>query len=437
MNSAQSQSRVFVLLLDSLGVGASRDAGPDEGADTLGHIAEQCHLGQANRPQLKNNPPSNGESSDTQSSRMPSRQGPLHIPNLSRLGLASSYQSSTQKHLAGVLVPDYIEGAYGYAVEKSVGKDTPSGHWELMGVPVMDAWTTFPKAHPCFPSALIDAFIAKASLPGVLGECHASGTDIIAELGEAHIATGKPIVYTSGDSVFQIAAHEEHYGLDKLYANCELVRQLIDPYNVGRVIARPFDGDSPSSFERTANRKDWATPPPADTLLDILVSQDRQVIAIGKTGDIFAHRGISESIKAHGIEGLFDATLEAVATAPPGSLTFTNFVDFDSHFGHRRDVSGYADALERLDLLFPSLESKLRPDDVVVLTADHGCDPTWPGSDHTREHIPVVMFGSKIPHNSCLGELSSFADVGQTLAHLLGMPALLHGQAARSIVEVF
>ncbi len=411
----KNQRRAVVLLLDSLGVGASRDAGPDADADTLGHIAEFCMAGLADKPEL--------------------RSGPLHIPNLTRWGLAAAYQASTSKPLAGIEATHKIEGAYGYAKEVSVGKDTPSGHWELMGVPVMDHWTTFPGNNFCFPKTLIEDFIREARLPGVLGECRASGTQIIEDFGEEHIATGKPIVYTSADSVFQIAAHEDHYGLEALYRHCEIARILVDPLNVGRVIARPFVGNGEVGFTRTGNRRDWAMPPGGETLFDILYGMDRSVIAIGKTADIFAHRGVSENIKANGIDGLFDATIDALNDAAPGSLIFTNFVDFDSHFGHRRDVTGYADALERLDAMLPRLEKALGPNDVIVITADHGCDPTWPGCDHTREHIPLVFFGPKVPSVAFAGR-NSFADVGQTLARWLDTPSLAQGKAIESLLEM-
>ncbi len=404
------QRRVFVLLLDSLGIGAAKDAGADADANTLGHIAQWCAEGRADLAGL--------------------RSGPLVIPNLMRLGLGAAHQLSTGGALAGVAEPEVVTSAYGYAIEQSVGKDTPSGHWEMMGVPVMEVWTTFPEGDKCFPQALIDDLISQADLPGVLGEVRASGTQVIADLGELHIETGKPIVYTSADSVFQIAAHEEHFGLERLYDMCEIARRLVDAYQVGRVIARPFVGDSAHHFTRTGNRQDWATPPPGPTLFDHLQAEGQEVIAIGKTGDIFAHRGVTESIKANGIEDLFQATLAAVERAPGGSLTFTNFVDFDSLFGHRRDVVGYADALERFDRLLTDFEAQLRPDDVVVMTADHGCDPTWPGSDHTREHIPAIFFGPQIRAGS-IGGRETFADIGQTLAYYLGVKPLAYG----SVIE--
>lgn len=399
--------RVCILLMDSLGIGASLDAPRygDEGANTLVHIYEQCENGQGDKEGV--------------------RSGPLMIPNLSQLGLLHAALASSGLAFVDLATLSQPIGYYGYAVEQSLGKDTPSGHWELAGVPVTFDWGYFPDTPNCFPSKLINSFIQQAALPGVLGEKHASGTTIIEELGEEHMRTGKPIVYTSADSVFQIAAHEEVFGLQKLYDICEIARTLVDEYQIGRVIARPFVG-KPGSFKRTGNRKDYATLPPADTLLDYLKAAGREVIAIGKIADIYAHQGITQEIKADGNMALFDATLKAIKTAPEGSLVFTNFVDFDSSYGHRRDVVGYARALEEFDVRLPELNALLQPDDLVVIAADHGCDPTFPGSDHTREHIPVLVYGPKL---GCrfIGRRDTFADIGQSLAEHLQLAPLLHG----------
>ena len=402
-----SVSRVIVLLMDSLGVGASLDAPDygDTGANTFGHIVEACRDGLADKAGL--------------------RQGPLHIPHLARRGLYHAAVASSGLKMIDLSTLQTPDGHYGYAVEQSLGKDTPSGHWELMGVPVMFPWGYFEEKEPCFPPELIDELIQLAGLPGVLGQKHASGTEIIDELGETHLQTLKPIVYTSADSVFQIAAHEEHFGLQRLYDTCEIARKLVDKYHVGRVIARPFVG-SVGAFSRTGNRRDYSTLPPAKTLLDHLKKAGQTVIAIGKTADIFAHQGITETIHANGNMALFDATLKAMETAPAGSLIFTNFVDFDSSYGHRRDLPGYAHALEQFDARLPELEKRLKPDDVVVVVADHGCDPTFPGSDHTREHIPVLVFGERI-HGRFIGRRDTFADVGQSLAEVLSLAPLLHG----------
>ena len=388
--------RAIVLVLDSLGIGASDDARDfgDTGADTLGHIADAV---------------------------------PLSLPNLSRLGLGRAAAGSTGRVPPGLDLPsDQIIGLYGHAKELSRGKDTPSGHWELAGVPVEFDWGYFPREVPCFPVALTDALIERAELPGLLGNSHASGTEIIERLGAEHIRTGQPIVYTSADSVFQIAAHESHFGLERLYDVCNIARELVDAYEIGRVIARPFVGERPGEFRRTGNRRDLATPPPSPTLLDRLVGDGGTVIAVGKIGDIYAHQGISCEIKADGNDALFDATLKAVRAAGDRSLVMTNFVDFDMLYGHRRDVAGYARALEHFDSRLPALHALLQPGDLMVLTADHGCDPTWPGSDHTREHVPVLAYGPGMEARD-LGRRDSFADIGQSLAAHLGLAPLAHG----------
>ncbi|HSW70892.1 MAG TPA: phosphopentomutase, partial [Gammaproteobacteria bacterium] len=267
--------------------------------------------------------------------------------------------------------------------------------------------------------------IEQTNLPGILGNKHASGTEIIVELGEEHEQSGKPIVYTSADSVFQIAAHEETFGLERLYQICLIARELVNPYNVGRVIARPFVG-KPGTYHRTGNRRDYAVPAPQPTLLDKLVAAGREVIAIGKVADIYAHRGITKTVKGDGNMALFDALLKEAAIAPDGSLVFVNLVDFDMLYGHRRDVPGYAKALEDLDARLPEFERLMKADDIAVITADHGCDPTWKGSDHTRENIPILMFGPTVKNGS-VGKRETFADIGQTLAHHLKIDPLVAG----------
>ena len=319
-------------------------------------------------------------------------------------------------------------GAWGFAEELSSGKDTPSGHWEIAGVPVLFDWGYFTGKTNTFPQELLDELIRRADLPGVLGNCHASGTTIIAELGEEHMQTGKPIVYTSADSVFQIACHEETFGLDRLYTLCEIARELVDEYNVGRVIARPFVGDSPENFKRTGNRRDLTVPPPSPTLLDKLVASGGEVISVGKIADIFAHQGVTQKIKASGNAALFDATLEAMESAPDRSIVFTNFVDFDMLYGHRRDVEGYAQALEYFDERLPELMDQMQEGDVLVICADHGCDPTWHGSDHTREHIPVIAYGAGVSPGP-LGLRRSFADIGQSLAAHLDLAPMDYGES--------
>lgn len=400
--------RAIILVLDSFGIGATADAAQfgDAGADTLGHIAEACAQGRADRSGV--------------------RSGPLHVPNLVRWGLGRAAEVSSGAIPPG-LEGDGIAGAYGAAAETSRGKDTPSGHWEMAGCPVDFDWGYFPYTQPCFPADLIAQLVREFSLPGILGDKHASGTEIIAELGEEHVRTGKPICYTSADSVFQVAAHETHFGLERLYRFCIRAKELLEPLNIGRVIARPFVGNDHADFRRTAHRRDYTTPPPHETLLDRLTGRGREVWSIGKIADIFAHRGITQKLKAEDNAGLFDQTLSAMAQAGDGDLVFSNFVDFDMLFGHRRDVIGYAAALEAFDRRLPELESHLRPGDLVLATADHGCDPTWRGTDHTREHVPVLFYGPGVPAGP-LGKRASFADMGQTLARHLGLLPLAHGR---------
>ena len=400
--------RAIILVLDSFGIGATADAAQfgDAGADTLGHIAEACANGRADKSGV--------------------RSGLLHVPNLARWGLGRAAEISTGAVPPG-LATDRIEGAYGCAAEESRGKDTPSGHWEMAGCPVPFDWGYFPRERPCFPPALIQQLMAEFKLPGILGDCHASGTEIIAELGEEHIRTGKPICYTSADSVFQVAAHEQHFGLERLYRLCERAKELLEPLNIGRVIARPFVGESPADFRRTAHRRDYTTPPPAETLLDRVSASGADVWSIGKIADIFAHRSISRKLKAEDNNALFDCTLEAIDAAADRALVFANFVDFDMLYGHRRDVIGYAAALEAFDRRLPELEAQLRPGDLVLATADHGCDPTRPGTDHTREHVPVLFFGPEVSAGP-LGKRPSFADMGQTIARHLALSPLAHGR---------
>lgn len=398
--------RAFIILMDSFGVGSTADAPPaDVGADTLRHIAEACAAGKADQVGV--------------------RQGPLHLPNFSRIGLNEAAIASSGKPVPGLAANIAIRAAYGCAAEKSAGKDTPSGHWELAGVPVLFDWGYFPPEYPSFPDDLVEAFIQRAKVPGILGNRHASGTDIIKELGDEHVKSGKPIVYTSGDSVFQIAAHEEAFGLDRLLEICLIARELVDEYKIGRVIARPFTGPS-GHYQRTGNRRDYSLPPPEPTLLDQLAEDGGEVISIGKVADIYAHCGITKKIKADGNMALFDALLKETPIAPDRSIVFVNLVDFDMLYGHRRDVIGYAKALEDLDARLPEFEKLLRPGDLAIITADHGCDPTWPGSDHTREHVPILAFGPGIQEKA-LGKRESFADIGQTIAKHLGLKPLKHG----------
>ena len=395
-------ARAILIVLDSVGCGGAEDAHlyGDTGADTLGHIADACAAGGGDREGL--------------------RKGPLALSNLVRLGLAHAYEASAGRPLAGATKPMRASGRHGYGVERSQGKDTPSGHWEIAGCPVPFAWGYFTALDNSFPPDLVAAIIREGGLPGILGNRHASGTAIIDDLAAEHIETGKPICYTSVDSVLQIAAHEEHFGLERLYGLCRKVRGLVDPLRIGRVIARPFIGTAETGYTRTGNRKDFAIPPPDETILDRLAAQERAVVTVGKIGDIFAHRATGREIKPFGNAAMFEAALEAWRDLPDGGFCFVNLVDFDTEFGHRRDVPGYAAALEAFDAMVPRLEAALRPGDLAILTADHGNDPTWPGTDHTREHVPILAFGPGIAPEP-IGRRESFADIAATLGHWLGI----------------
>ncbi|KAA8728106.1 phosphopentomutase [Ewingella americana] len=403
--------RTFIMVLDSFGIGASKDAEKfgDAGSDTLGHIAAACARGDANV----------------------GRQGPLNLPNLTRLGLAKAAEASTGKIPDGMDGNAEITGAYAYASELSSGKDTPSGHWEIAGVPVLFDWGYFSDTTNSFPQELLDKLVKRANLPGYLGNCHSSGTVVLDDLGEEHMKTGKPIFYTSADSVFQIACHEETFGLDRLYELCEIAREELTEggYNIGRVIARPFIGDKKGHFERTGNRHDLAVEPPAPTILKKLVDEKNgNVVSVGKIADIYAQVGITKKVKATGLDALFDATIQEMKLAGDKTIVFTNFVDFDSAYGHRRDVPGYAAALELFDRRMPELLELVKEDDIIIFTADHGCDPTWRGTDHTREHIPVLIYGPKVKPGS-LGYRDTFADIGQTVAKYFDLSPMDYGKS--------
>ncbi|ATO31637.1 phosphopentomutase [Dickeya dianthicola] len=403
--------RAFIMVLDSFGIGSAADAERfgDAGSDTLGHIAQACAQGKADV----------------------GRQGPLRLPNLSRLGLGKAAEGSTGRFPAGLDEQAEIIGAYAYASEISSGKDTPSGHWEIGGVPVLFDWGYFHDAHNSFPQALLDRLVERAGLPGYLGNCHSSGTVILDLLGEEHMKTGKPIFYTSADSVFQIACHEETFGLEKLYELCEIAREELTAggYNIGRVIARPFVGDNVGRFQRTGNRHDLAVEPPAPTMLKKLVDEKGgAVVSVGKIADIYANVGITKKVKATGIDALFDATLNEMEQAGDDTIVFTNFVDFDSSYGHRRDVAGYAAALELFDRRLPEMLARVTGDDILILTADHGCDPSWPGTDHTREHVPVLIYGPNVKPGD-YGHRTTFADIGQTVADYFGLSPMDYGKS--------
>jgi phosphopentomutase len=394
--------RALLIVLDSVGIGGAEDAGAygDEGADTLGHIAEACARGEGDRAGL--------------------RQGPLRLPNLASLGIGLACQASTGRLPPDLAPPWPVTGAWGYGVETSKGKDTPSGHWEIAGVPVTFDWGYFPDTQPAFPRELTGALVREAGLPGILGDRHASGITILDELGAEHMRTGKPICYTSVDSVFQIAAHEEAFGLERLYDVCRITRRLCDPLKIGRVIARPFVGRPETGFKRTGNRKDFAIPPPGDTILDILTKAGRPVVTVGKIGDIFAHRGTGREIKPHGNDACLSAAIHAFRDLPDGGFVFVNLVDFDSEWGHRRDVAGYAAALEAFDARVPEIRAALEAGDLAIITADHGNDPTWRGTDHTREHNPMLAFGPEAAPGP-IGRRETFADIAATIAAHLGV----------------
>ena len=395
------KGRAVILMMDSFGIGGAEDAAKfgDAGADTLGHIA--------------------------------AARGGLNVPNLAALGLFKAAEASTGKApAAGAQTKASVSlpSKYGFMREISHGKDTSSGHWEMAGSPVQFEWGYFKPDYPSFPPELIEKICAEAGLPGILGDKAASGTAIIEELGEEHIKTGKPICYTSADSVFQIAAHEKHFGLERLYKVCEIAFKHVAPYNIARVIARPFEGEKKGEFKRTKNRHDYSVKPPMKTVLDEIKEAGGEVISVGKISDIFAKQGITQAVKASGLEELWDVTLAQAAAAPDFSLVFTNFVDFDMTWGHRRDVEGYAKGLEYFDSRLPELAAQMQEGDIAFITADHGCDPTYKGTDHTREHVPVILFGPGIKPQA-LGGRDTYADLGQTLADYFKLPPLKFGQS--------
>ena len=381
--------RVFVLVLDSLGVGALPDAERfgDAGAHTLDHISRA-----AGRPQ---------------------------IPRLEALGLGCIDGVNSlpcAPHSSEGSASSLPSGAFGRMAELSPGKDTSTGHWEMMGCPLERAFPVFPSG---FPPEVIEPLIERAGLPGILCNQPASGTEIIAQLGQEHVRTLAPIVYTSADSVLQIAAHEEHFGLDRLYRTSEIARKILNPFGVARVIARPFVG-APGNFERTYNRRDYSLEPPAETALDRLVAAGISVTGIGKIEDIFAARGVTHSVHTEGNRDGMRCVIEAAREGGAG-LYFANLVDFDMLYGHRRDAGGYRRALEAFDEDLAALELHLVPGDVVFLTADHGNDPTHEGTDHTREYVPLLVFGPGLRGGVDLGTRASFADLGATVEACFGL----------------
>ena len=393
-------TRAFLIVLDSVGCGGAPDAHkffndktvPDTGANTLAHIAQACAEGRAEE----------------------GRSGPLSLPNLDALGLGAAVRLASGDDTPGLEATP--SGLWGAAQEVSPGKDTPTGHWEIAGVPLPWDWGYFPDAIPTFPANLTAAICEAADVDGILGDKHASGTAVLDELGAEHIRTGRPIVYTSVDSVVQIAAHEEHFGLERLYALCQAVAPMVHDMRVGRVIARPFVGSEAEGFTRTTNRRDYAMTPPKPTLCDWVTDAGGKVHAIGKIGDIFAHRGITSVHKGADAD-LMEHLVTSFDNAQDGDLVFANFVEFDAIYGHRRDISGYARALEWFDTQVPRLMDMMRDGDLVLFTADHGNDPSWVGTDHTRERVPVVAAGFGTREIGLVG----FSDIGASVAAHLGL----------------
>nr|WP_111297931.1 phosphopentomutase [Paracoccus saliphilus] len=387
-------SRAFLIVMDSVGIGGAPDADaffnnglPDTGANTVGHIAQAR---------------------------------PLAMPVLAGLGLGAAVRLASGAEAPGLMVPP--QGLWGAATEVSRGKDTPSGHWEIAGVPVPWDWTYFPNLQPAFPPKVTARICELAGTNGILANCHASGTQVIDDFGAEHLRRGWPICYTSADSVLQIAAHEEVFGLDRLITLCRDLAPMLHDMRVGRVIARPFLGHI-GSFQRTGNRRDFAIAPPGRTILDIAAGAGRATHAIGKIGDIFSHRGITQLHKGKSDVDLAEHLIALGQHAETGSLTFANFVEFDTNFGHRRDVEGYARQLEWFDTVVGRFLATLGAGDIAIFTADHGNDPYWAGTDHTRERVPVLVHGAG--HGS-IG-LVGFSDIGASVMAHLGLPAPEHG----------
>jgi phosphopentomutase len=381
INMSQGRfERIVLVVLDSVGFGEMPDAAQwgDAGADTLGHICESRAV---------------------------------KLPNLGAWGLGNA------RELSGVAPVERPRGSYGRCAMRSNGKDTTTGHWEMAGIILEEAFPTYPRG---FPADVLDRFVAAARVPGVLGNVPASGTEIIKELGAEHVRTGTPIDYTSADSVFQIAAHEEIIPVERLYEICEAARRVLrGEHEVGRVIARPFLGEA-GAFYRTENRHDYAVPPPRENLLPALSDAGLDVVCVGKIASIYDSVGATQDLRAKNNDQAVDQTVRALGENTRG-LVFTNLVDFDMLYGHRRDVEGYARALEHFDARLPEIEAAMRATDLLVLTADHGNDPTFPGTDHTREYVPLLTYGPAARAGVSLGTRGSLADIGQTVAENFGL----------------
>lgn len=394
MTSKSNFNRIALIVLDGAGIGAMPDAPEwgDAGSDTLGHICESRTV---------------------------------NLPNLQSWGLGNV------RSLRGVSPASEPRGSFGKCALRSNGKDTTTGHWEMAGIILEQAFPLYPNG---FPQSILDRFISETGVPGVLGNVPASGTEIIKELGEEHVKSGKPIVYTSGDSVFQIAAHEEVTPLERLYEICEIARKILDgEHKVGRVIARPFLGE-PGNFYRTENRHDYAVPPPRANLLPALKDEDLDVVCIGKIASIYDSLGVTEDLTAKNNQQSIDQTIQALRQDTRG-LIFSNLVDFDMLYGHRRDTEGYAKALEHFDSSLPHIEAAMGEGDLMIITADHGNDPTFPGTDHTREYAPLLVYGKSARPGVNLGTRGSLADIGQTVAENFGLK-LTAGESFLSQVKL-
>ncbi len=389
--------RVIWLVMDSFGIGNADDAKKfgDEGADTLGNISKKYNL---------------------------------KIPNMSSLGLLNAYELNNKKALHVEEKNHTSKNAFwGVLKEASAGKDTLSGHWEMTGV-VMDVQMRyFEEKIPAFPKEITDEIKKRTGIKGILGNRHANGIDIIDSLGQEHIKSKKPIFYTSADSVLQIAAHEEYFGLENLYRLCKIAREVSNKYNIGRVIARPFGGEN-GKFTRTKNRRDYSLRPSGKSILEIAKESDKDVIGIGKIYDIFGGHGITKKVKAYKLDGLIDATLKQMKELKRDGIIYTNFVDFDMEWGHRRDAKGYAEGLEYFDKRLKEVIENLKKDDFLIITADHGCDPTFKGSDHTRENVPVfgILKGEELGE---IGIRNTFADIANSISSFLNLQKTKLGES--------
>lgn len=390
-----SQGRVIWIVLDGVGIGALPDAKQygDEDAATMQHVAAAC--------------------------------GGLNLPNLQQLGMGNLAE------IEGVPPLAMPCGAYGRLAERSAGKDSIVGHWELAGVVLEEPFATYPKG---FPDALVAAFAGIAGIQP-LGNVPASGISVLKEYGAEHIRTGRPILYTSVDSVFQVAAHEEILPPEKLYQLCQAAKPLVDEFNIARVIARPFIGSEQQGFRRTSRRKDFPTPPPQTTLLEHLAGHGWMVSAVGKIHDLFAGRGISRSTTTTDNADGMRKTLEELSLLD-GGLLMTNLIDFDMAYGHRNDVKGFGRALEEFDSWLPQLYARMQQEDLLVISADHGCDPTTPGSDHTREYVPVLIWSKSMRGGVDLGDRESFADLGATLAEYFDVSESVAGESFLDVVDL-